>query len=71
MLVVREGKGIRVYDESGKEYIEAVAGLWSAALGFGGEDRLVEVAARVIAQTALLSPVRRCAGQHTGVVELI
>ncbi len=45
-LIIREGKGIRVYDESGKEYIEAVAGLWSASLGFGGEDRLVEVAAR-------------------------
>ena len=44
-LVITEGKGIYVYDESGKEYIEGLAGLWCAALGFG-EERLVEVATR-------------------------
>jgi len=44
-LVITRGKGVRVYDESGKEYIETVAGLWCAALGFDNE-RLVEAAVR-------------------------
>jgi 4-aminobutyrate--pyruvate transaminase len=39
------GEGIYVYDEDGKEYIEGLAGLWCASLGFG-EERLVEAAAR-------------------------
>ncbi len=42
-LVFTEGKGIYVYDEQGKEYIEGLAGLWYAALGFS-EERLVEAA---------------------------
>jgi 4-aminobutyrate--pyruvate transaminase len=44
-LVITEGRGITVKDESGKEYIEAMSGLWCAALGFT-EERLVEAAAR-------------------------
>ena len=44
-LVVARGKGIYVYDEEGREYIEGLAGLWCTALGFG-EERLVEAAAR-------------------------
>jgi 4-aminobutyrate--pyruvate transaminase len=40
-LVITGGKGIHVYDESGRQYIEAVAGLWCTSLGFG-EERLVE-----------------------------
>jgi len=44
-LLVTEGKGVRVKDEAGKEYIEGCAGLWCASLGFG-EERLIEAAAR-------------------------
>ncbi|HLJ64081.1 MAG TPA: aminotransferase class III-fold pyridoxal phosphate-dependent enzyme, partial [Stellaceae bacterium] len=44
-LVMARGKGIRVWDEAGREYIEGLAGLWCTALGFG-EERLVEAAAR-------------------------
>jgi 4-aminobutyrate---pyruvate transaminase len=44
-LVITEGKGIYVYDETGKAYIEGLAGLWCTALGFG-EERLVQAAAR-------------------------
>ena len=40
-LVITGGRGIYVQDESGREYIEALAGLWCASLGFG-EERLVE-----------------------------
>jgi 4-aminobutyrate--pyruvate transaminase len=43
-VVIARGKGVRVWDESGKEYIESVAGLWCAALGFDNE-RLVQAAA--------------------------
>ena len=44
-LLVTEGKGVRVKDEAGKEYLEGCAGLWCTSLGFG-EERLIEAAAR-------------------------
>jgi 4-aminobutyrate---pyruvate transaminase len=44
-LVITHGKGIRVFDEAGKEYIEGMSGLWCTSLGFG-EERLVEAATR-------------------------
>ena len=44
-LVIESGEGIYVTDSSGKRYIEAMAGLWSVALGFG-EKRLVEAATK-------------------------
>jgi 4-aminobutyrate--pyruvate transaminase len=42
-VVITRGEGVRVYDDQGKEYIEAVAGLWCASLGFDNK-RLVEAA---------------------------
>lgn len=42
-IIMTKGKGIYVYDEDGKEYIEALAGLWCTSLGFG-EEELVEAA---------------------------
>jgi len=42
-LVITKGDGIRVIDEAGKEYIEGLAGLWCASLGFS-EKRLAEAA---------------------------
>lgn len=44
-LVITRGKGVRVFDDNGKDYIEGMAGLWCTALGWG-EERLAEVAAR-------------------------
>jgi 4-aminobutyrate--pyruvate transaminase len=44
-LVITRGQGVYVYDEEGREYLEALAGLWCAGLGFG-EERLVEAATR-------------------------
>jgi 4-aminobutyrate--pyruvate transaminase len=41
--VLSHGKGIYVYDEQGREYIEGLGGLWCVALGFG-EEALVEAA---------------------------
>ncbi|AUF98947.1 aspartate aminotransferase family protein [Pseudomonas sp. 02C 26] len=42
-LMIERGEGIYVYDTDGKEYIEAMSGLWSVALGFS-EERLVKAA---------------------------
>jgi 4-aminobutyrate--pyruvate transaminase len=42
-MVVDGGKGVWVFDEKGTPYIEAVAGMWCASLGFG-EEELVEAA---------------------------
>jgi 4-aminobutyrate--pyruvate transaminase len=42
-VVIARGKGVRVWDDAGKEYIESVAGLWCASLGFDNE-RLVQAA---------------------------
>ena len=43
-LVLEQAKGIYVYDVDGKPYIEGMAGLWCASLGYGNEE-LVEAAA--------------------------
>ena len=43
-VIIEKGKGVYVYDDQGKEYIEGLAGLWSVAVGFG-EPRLAKAAA--------------------------
>jgi 4-aminobutyrate--pyruvate transaminase len=48
-MVIERGKGIYVYDSNGKEYIEAMAGLWSVAVGFS-EPRLAAAAAAQMAK---------------------
>ena len=48
-MVITRGRGVYVYDDQGKEYIEGLAGLWCASLGFG-EARLVEAAQRQLAR---------------------
>jgi 4-aminobutyrate---pyruvate transaminase len=44
-LTIIRGAGVRVEDEDGKSYIEALSGLWSISLGFG-EKRLADAAYR-------------------------
>src|SRR5215471_11458421 len=44
-LVVVRGEGVYVFDEQGKRYLEGMAGLWCASLGFS-ERRLAEAAHR-------------------------
>lgn len=48
-LVITRGEGVRVFDDQGNGYIETVAGLWCASLGFSNE-RLVEAATRQMRQ---------------------
>jgi 4-aminobutyrate---pyruvate transaminase len=42
-FVIARGEGCRIWDDAGREHIEAIAGLWCASLGFGSE-RLARVA---------------------------
>ncbi len=42
-MIMEEGRGVHVWDNDGNKYIEAMAGLWSTALGFS-EQRLIDVA---------------------------
>jgi 4-aminobutyrate--pyruvate transaminase len=44
-LVISSGKGVFVYDDEGRDYVEGLAGLWCVSLGWG-EERLVEAATR-------------------------
>src|SRR5688572_12471072 len=44
-LLIESGRGVWVTDIHGKEYIEAMSGLWCVSLGYG-EQRLVEACAR-------------------------
>jgi 4-aminobutyrate--pyruvate transaminase len=43
-LIMTRGEGVYVYDDSGKRYIEGMAGLWCVSLGFG-QERLADAAA--------------------------
>ena len=36
-IVVTRGEGVRIFDDDGKEYIEAASGVWSANLGFNNQ----------------------------------
>jgi 4-aminobutyrate--pyruvate transaminase len=44
-VLIARGEGVRVWDTEGREYIEAMAGLWCASLGFS-ERRLADAAHR-------------------------
>src|SRR5690242_16929850 len=44
-LVITRGEGVYVYDDEGRRYIEGMAGLWCASLGFS-EKRLADAAHR-------------------------
>lgn len=44
-LILESGNGVRTVDIDGKSYIDGMAGLWCAALGFN-EPRLTDAAAR-------------------------
>jgi 4-aminobutyrate--pyruvate transaminase len=48
-LVVTRGEGVYVYDDEGRRYLEGMAGLWCAALGFS-ERRLADAAYRQMLQ---------------------
>jgi 4-aminobutyrate--pyruvate transaminase len=45
-FVVTRGKGVYIYDEDGKEYMDGLAGLWCCSFGFGEVPRLTQAVAR-------------------------
>ncbi len=56
-LMIAEGHGSTVIDTEGKEYIDAMAGLWCVNVGYG-QERLVEAAATQMRRLAY-SPLTR------------
>ena len=42
-FIITRAEGVRIFDENGKGYIEGMAGLWCAALGYN-EERLMNAA---------------------------
>ncbi len=66
-LILNEGRGIYVYDDKGKRYIEGLAGLWCTALGYGNEE-LVEAAAQAMRKLSFTSVFG--GKSHDGVIEL-
>jgi 4-aminobutyrate---pyruvate transaminase len=47
-VIMTRGRGIYVYDDQGREYLEGMAGLWCASLGFS-DARLAAAGARQLA----------------------
>ena len=47
-MVIRRGDGIFIEDERGRRYLEAMAGLWCASLGFSNR-RLAQAGAQALA----------------------
>jgi 4-aminobutyrate--pyruvate transaminase len=50
-MILERGQGCRVFDDHGRDYIEAMAGLWCTALGWG-ENALADVAAEQMRKMA-------------------
>ena len=43
--IIKEGKGIYLWDSEGKKYLDAMAGLWCVNIGYG-RDELANAAHR-------------------------
>jgi 4-aminobutyrate--pyruvate transaminase len=68
-LVIVKGDGVHVIDEHGKRYLEGMAGLWCASLGFS-ESRLADAASTT--RCALLPYYHSFSGKVPGpVTELV
>lgn len=66
-LILNEGRGIYLYDDQGKRYIEGMAGLWCTALGYGNEE-IVEAAAQAMRKVGFTHAFS--GKSHDGVIEL-
>jgi adenosylmethionine-8-amino-7-oxononanoate aminotransferase len=60
-LVLVRGDGVHVWDEAGRRYLDATAGLWFANVGFGRR----EIADAAAAQIAALPRTTRSAISRT------
>ena len=50
-LIIERGEGVYVYDSSGKQYLEGLAGLWCTSLGYGNRE-LIDAANQQMGQLA-------------------
>jgi 4-aminobutyrate---pyruvate transaminase len=66
-LILNEGRGIYLYDDKGKRYIEGLAGLWCTALGYGNEE-LADAAAGAMRKLSFTSVFG--GKSHDGAIEL-
>jgi 4-aminobutyrate---pyruvate transaminase len=66
-LILNEGRGIYLYDDKGKRYIEGMAGLWCTALGYGNEE-IVDAAAAAMRKVSFTHAFG--GKSHDGVIEL-
>ncbi len=66
-MVISRGEGVRVFDNEGKAYIESVAGLWCASLGFSNE-RLAQAALRQMKELPFYHAFT--AKSHTPMIDL-
>ena len=65
--VIERGRGVWVTDNHGKEYLEAMSGLWCISLGYG-QQRLVDAAARQMGKLAYYPLINH--KSHPPVIEL-
>jgi 4-aminobutyrate--pyruvate transaminase len=66
-LILNEGRGIYLYDDKGKRYIEGLAGLWCTALGYGNEE-IADAAAKAMRKVSFTHAFG--GKSHDGVIEL-
>ena len=52
-VIITRGEGVRVFDDAGRDYIEAASGMWCATFGFS-EQALIDAAVEQFARAALL-----------------
>jgi len=66
-LILNEGRGIYLYDDKGKRYIEGMAGLWCTALGYGNQE-IAEAGAEALRKVSFTHAFS--GKSHDGVIEL-
>jgi 4-aminobutyrate---pyruvate transaminase len=66
-LILNEGRGIYLYDDKGKRYIEGLAGLWCTSLGYGNEE-LADAASAAMRKLSFSSVFG--GKSHDGAIEL-
>ena len=58
-LVITRGEGVYVYDDDGNRYVEGMAGLWCASLGFSRATARSRRHTRQLSRAAVLLQLRR------------
>jgi 4-aminobutyrate--pyruvate transaminase len=66
-LILNEGKGVYLYDDKGKRYIEGMAGLWCTALGYGNTE-IAEAGAEALRKVSFTHAFT--GKSHDGLIEL-